>query len=798
MPFILQMFLYYLLLISQINPLIASTSVQDYSAKRRHSDQLKRLYGYIYWENGSPQKKISRRPKSWVNPEMAMNPDIVFQTGFYNVRFEADTFQLTGYQHSPGSDYLSALTEDAIFFPDVQAQLILSLKVMQAGGLVEFKAKTAVVETETNLNIRLIENGRYVQRVDHTGIVFENSLGEALGESAYFEITSWPNQLVLTLDFSETSLQVVESSIKVISPSGKVHSKKVEGSKLSLAISPHLDATLGGPKASITQAYERQTNTPLLVEFDEAYQAHRIDFPMKNTSDLYKVEEFVFEIENASSNFEYIPIVFNQTERFKWITGTVMALTDLEGRSTGIPIQVSKNWHKSYPTKHSGTWLRGSTMVPVNANSRRKLVLKVIAGYWDQAASASHSQLSLIGWNKYSWKWDQSALGAWGESMTFDPGQKVAAAFIADVRPTFTTPTNGSADHGWTENVGGGDFLKYFDRDNKYRWAKKLKTAYNWTGPNMTEVLYSGVTDNDSIRFTYKTQLVRANDYHRRFNHFKYEILKNIEPQRLVFYQLAADYYMLPEFEYYHHGNEFKVNRLKPRRGGNEYHDQITFNNHWIAIDDLNSGSNDAKSTRGIIWRSSQINGMDFKLYAHIYGRTWGRSTSLFDFSGPSFMRYYRAGDVIEGEIEYIMPANSRESYWGYDRDFAHRLSESSHAWNLVQQEFSHNNFNVTVAGAKVLKNYPVDVEAIGPDLDVQISVPGTKGIGHIPVIVRNVGAHKTVYAYVYKDGHWLPASENEANFLNHSYYQATINKNGKKDYVFNVKRPDSYPFAES
>ena len=51
------------------------------------------------------------------------------------------------------------------------------------------------------------------------------------------------------------------------------------------------------------------------------------------------------------------------------------------------------------------------------------------------------SQLSLIGHGS-NWKWDESALGAWGETMTFDPTLHLGAAFLDDIRPTFTKSTN--------------------------------------------------------------------------------------------------------------------------------------------------------------------------------------------------------------------------------------------------------------------------------------------------------------------------------------------------------------------
>ena len=151
--------------------------------------------------------------------------------------------------------------------------------------------------------------------------------------------------------------------------------------------------------------------------------------------------------------------------------------------------------------------------------------------------------------------------------MTYDPTQHLGAAFIDDVRPAFTTNMSGRGTHGWTENVGGGDFLIYYDNTHTFRWAKRLKTAYRWTGPNMTEVLYSGVTDDDKIRFNYRVRSVRTNDYHRRFHAYRYEFAEDVvSPVRLVFHQMAADYYETVDFERFYCGDQNGLSSTHDRK----------------------------------------------------------------------------------------------------------------------------------------------------------------------------------------------------------------------------------------
>ncbi|MCP4814046.1 MAG: hypothetical protein GY888_16185, partial [Planctomycetaceae bacterium] len=344
-------------------------------------------------------------------------------------------------------------------------------------------------------------------------------------------------------------------------------------------------------------------------------------------------------------------------------------------------------------------------MLPLAAGETRNFRLKIVYGYWGNGSfgAVSHSSLSLIGWSTQStWKWDEAALGAWGESMTYDIAQHAGGAVIDDVRPAFTTPFDRGTDHNWTENVGGGDFLNYYDGSNVYRPGKKLKTCYRWVGPNMTEVLYSGVSSDDKIRFTYRTRGVGTLDYNRRFHAYRYEFVKDvINPRRLVFYQTAADYYMTSNFSNYHEGNASGLGSSRASdAGGNTYKEaEFDFDSRWLAIDDQTTNTGHSPNGyRGLLSLSSTLNGAPFETYMHPYGRSWGRNTTLFDLSSSSVRRSYSAGDIIEGEVAFVLPAKSPAVYWGHDAEFSARIAGYDQAWNAVHDEFRYNrNLDVTV-----------------------------------------------------------------------------------------------------
>ncbi|UOG90781.1 MAG: cellulase family glycosylhydrolase [Candidatus Thiothrix sulfatifontis] len=767
--------------------------------------QDNRHYTYLYWENGYPTRETGRRPQSWANQYARDNAILVVQTGYYSLALDCNKIKLTGYDALDGSDYVSALHEDVTQFTPAS----LTLKAYQNG--IEYTATSGIVQNGNESPVRLIESGQFLQRYDDYGLVFTAADGTQLNVPGRLEISAWPEQLVFKLDFSNqegSAVDIDRTVIQLTSPAGKHYSSDVNGISATLGVRPHedLEAAPLNPTAIVNKAVDLQTNKSLTTQFDTATQALKVNLPIADVrypDHINRVDEFLLEVTNPTENPLDIPLVFEENVP-RAITGTVMLLSDeTDGKPIGIPVQVSKNWHINGDTGikaiHRGRWLRGSTYFTLAAGETRRFKLKVVFGYWAGVGAASHSQLSLIGWGG-NWKWDESALGAWGESMTYDPTQHLGSAFMGDIRPAFTPSMANGGRHNWTENVGGGDFLVYFDANNQYRWGKRLKTAYVWTGPNMTQVMYSGVTDDNRIRFDYTSRLVSTNDYQRRLHDYRYEFLQDVtSPKRLVFYQMAADWYTGPAFDTFYVGDETGLlEQLSSNPGGNTYKGSFNFANRWLAIDDLTAAGSTAagstptpKANRGIIQRSSTLNGQDFPVFMHQYGRTWGSNRMFFDLAGESVSRSFRAGDVVEGEFEFILPPKQASNYWGSDDEFRNRLTAYTTPWQAVFDEYRYNNkMQVTVHSGTLLKNFPVEVAAVHngssaiiADLTIQ-----SGGLGHVPIVVKDATIGKSLKVERYLDGAWVALDIDAAT--SNSYYQGYQNSRRKIDYAFSIKRP--------
>ncbi len=743
------------------------------------AQDIRRNYTYLYFENGYPTRFQSRRPEDQANFAARENPDLVIQTGYYSLRFDCDDVQLSGYDALTGTDYVTALNEDVAQFSPAK----LLLKIHKDGTV--YTCTSGMFQDEKDARVRLIESGRYVQRFDHTGLVFTPRRGEPLEKAGRFEVTAWPDHVVFTLDLSGVS-GVDRVEIQLTSPAGKTHRSSVKGDCARLALSPHLDSeydeldpsAISGPELAC-----RFNPDEYGLQFD--LWMDKIAFP----ADTNRLDEFVIEVRNRSGRPADVPLIFNEVEA-RALTGTSMLLCEEDGRPTGIPVQVSKNWHneKGNRVVHDGPWLRGYAVVPLAANETKRFRLKVVTGFWGGVPAVSFAQLSVIGYGG-NWKWDESALGCWGESMCYDPTLHLGSSFITDVRPSFTPGLNGGS-HEWTENSGGGDFLIYVDRYQRFRRAKKLKTAYHWTGPNMTEVLYSGVTDDDKIRFNYRIRSVRTADVHRRFHAYKVEFLEDVtSPERLVFHQMAADYYNSANFERFYCGNEdgLRSSHVSNPFGKGTAESPIPFEDSWLAIDDTEASSRGmvpAKAGRNILSLSSTLKGRSFPLYLHQYSPK-GRKT-LFDLSADSIGRSYKRRDVVEGELEFIMPPNKPENYWGTDREFAGRLKTyGTNVWQAAADEYRHNvELRFLMHQGRLLNRYPLEILSSADSGAVLADFTVKRGgIGHLPIILRDVPAGSALRAERFLDGRWVPVGPEGA-------YQGNLAVNGTLDCVFNISRP--------
>ncbi|MFM1996715.1 MAG: hypothetical protein RLZZ111_1102, partial [Planctomycetota bacterium] len=224
------------------------------------------------------------------------------------------------------------------------------------------------------------------------------------------------------------------------------------------------------------------------------------------------------------------------------ITGLSAMLRDAAGHPTGIPVQLSKNWHRGRGgAPYDGQWFHGFTQVRLPPQATVELELVVAYGHWGGAPAASHAQLSLLGWGSNQ-LWDQSALGSWGETICYEPDQIQGGCSILDVRPLLVRAAADARPWQWTGNVGGGDFLRLFDREGRRVPHVGMRAAYQKHGPCLTEVTYAGRVGT-AIDHSATVSIHRSDDVVRGIYRLRMDVHEPVAFSRLAIFQIGADSY---------------------------------------------------------------------------------------------------------------------------------------------------------------------------------------------------------------------------------------------------------------
>ncbi len=578
--------------------------------------------------------------------------------------------------------------------------------------------------------VRFVECGRFFHRVIIEDLKFADAEGREFDAKARLEISVWPDRLAFRLECDgESMLELRRGEMKVA------------GTKSVL-----LDIE-SRPSTAVVES-------ELPVTRDEALGCHQIVLPEKSWSNVqgtYYPEEHLDRIDrwrvtlrNDSDESTVARLMFTQ-QRHLPITGFTPMLCELDGTPTGLPVQISKNWHQR-PEKgqllHEGPWFRGFTWVRIPPKSKRDFVFQMVYARYGGICAASHSQLSLIGWGHNQF-WDQVAVGSFGESICFEPGRVQRRCFITDMRPLMTLTREPEAKRwGWAENCGGGDCLLWKDIAGRYQPMKATRTNYRAYGPCMTDVSYSEESIGGEIAARMDVAVPAANDHLRTFIYLRYDVRKPLRWQRLAFFQLGADFYNDVPARLVAIGD---VNGMReewePRRAKDEHDREVMLlagNDAWVSVHGverelLKKGQSDA--SRGFILRSwhAVLGGKQASPYLATYCTEWGKSNhrTVVELAPPPDISQLQPGDFIEAELELVVFPADESAYYGPDASLRDMLAKDADTWRPVQREASGNALKPQTQRGTLVKPYPL-VIAVDDQQSAVVKLDG--GIGHLPV----------------------------------------------------------------
>jgi len=239
-----------------------------------------------------------------------------------------------------------------------------------------------------------------------------------------------------------------------------------------------------------------------------------------------------------------IPLML-EMKRPASVTGVCPILCDEHGIPTGIPVQISKNWH----LKEMGSYLRAYTLLPT-VRGRQKYKLRFVYGFYGAVPSASHGQLSLVGWGGNG-RWDQLAIGAWGETYCMDIDMSCVDVTVTDIRMLMARNGVDGEKWSWTDAGWGGDWLGLSDSKGDKLFINDVRAAYLAHGPCLTDVKYSGyygASKEVDVKSTVRT--LRTDDYARTFSNLSYKFDKAVKADGWLFKMGRSHSLVTPNIAY--------------------------------------------------------------------------------------------------------------------------------------------------------------------------------------------------------------------------------------------------------
>jgi hypothetical protein len=437
-------------------------------------------------------------------------------------------------------------------------------------------------------------------------------------------------------------------------------------------------------------------------------------------------DEFDIILDGHTAEDTMVPILFKLPNPAN-ITGLVPMLCDRNGAPTGIHVQLSKNWH-------NGSYLRAYALVPVKLGPSL-YKLRIPYGFYGTLPSASHAQLSLVGYGGNQ-RWDQLALACGGEAITFDVDMSLTDIAACDVRAPLGRTGKGGNTWGWTDAGWGGDWLGIYDTDNRKLTFADMKVAYLAHGPCLTDVLYRGAYGSDrSVMLEARIQLPRTDDYGRTFQKLTYNFERELETANS--YLMRRHARSLDRVVAYGNGDGLiaEVRVTGTMKKGDHLIPPTELKGPapwWVAFPDraqpptgyvsmiirdyTASFGGNPSSNPTLMARIDHMEGDQAKIEA------W--------FVPPPDVKSYQLGDWVKMDTEWAHLVTKADHYGGPNEAYRKHLTENPKSWKTTYREVQENAPEVDVKGGTLLQKLPIVIKATEPTVSVTIQ----GGIGYVPI----------------------------------------------------------------
>lgn len=480
-------------------------------------------------------------------------------------------------------------------------------------------------------------------------------------------------------------------------------------------------------------------------------------------TDIRDYDEFTIEIENPNESTQEVPFMLYLRDEGN-ITGLAPILCLEDGTPTGIPVQLSKNWHYA----KLGSYLRAYAMLP-SQPGKQTYKLRIAYGFYGTLPSASHAQLSLVGYGGNG-RWDQLAIGCWGETICFDVDRSCVDVAVTDVRMLMARIGANGKKWNWTNAGWGGDWLKIENGNGDRHHPSELKTAYFAHGPCLTDVRYDGQYGSQrEVAFNAKVQTLRTDDFARTFQKFRYTFNKEVATKDAWLFKMGrTSHYATPRFAY---GNADgliqEIEAPDTLKRGDRLIDQVEITGSapwWVSFPGAGQTRVDDK---GNGYRALVIRGYKATLGGKVYTQPNmtvpthqinrdGSKNLDFLLTAPKGIESFKPGDSIEMDLEWITLHREADDYYGPNEPYRQHITDNPSSWKTTYREAIGNDLKVDVKGGELLNNYPIQIQAQADEVTVQIK----GGVGYVPIRFAGLPSANGHTLYQVIDGNAKPLDQ--------------------------------------
>ncbi len=356
-----------------------------------------------------------------------------------------------------------------------------------------------------------------------------------------------------------------------------------------------------------------------------------------------------------------------------------------------------------------------------------------------------------VGYFGHGTRWEQLAIGCFGETYCQDMDMGCVKQTITDIRMLFTKGEDGQMWR-WSDAGWGGDWLKVYDNnsdENERLMPFSWKTAYESHGPCLTCMHVDGWYQSSSkgyrVELSGTVRTMRTDDYARTITTLSYVFKNELPTAKTHFFSMggSADTETPRVALGCKSGLIEEINVDEDVEPDSYFIERkaLTGSSPWFVGFPGQRQVNDktwGKGFRAIIIRQYQASFSGVEYHNPCISLIGNRKfpnvkTNLrLEISPEAGIECFKNGDSVKFEVELITLPKQAGDYYGPNKEFRAHLVENEDSWKTIYRAAIKNDiYPILISGGILKSNYPVII-AVTDSSKVTVKIEG--GVGALPV----------------------------------------------------------------